>query len=117
MRHRFTSHGFSINVTDQPLHWFDLVTACGLNDVRATSIQKMLPDSNGATVRSVAEDLMPYFSRKFGRDVVPLASLSGMNAGAETIANLIQQAEKQAGAAILEKGDTWLERPLIAAST
>lgn len=114
MRHRFTSHGFAINVTDQPLGWFNLVTACGLNDVRATSIQKMLSPGSGITVRSVAEDLMPYFSRKFGRDVVPLTALGGENSGADTIIGLIEQAELQAEN--LVQGDTFPERPLIAAS-
>jgi hypothetical protein len=59
----------------------------------------MLSSSASATqptVRTVAEDLMPYFSKKFGRDVVPLSTLSQANAGAEVISRLIGQAEKQA---------------------
>jgi hypothetical protein len=105
-----------MNVTNQPLSWFNLVTACGLDDVRATSLQKMLPDASGTTVRSVAEELMPFFSRKFGRDVVPLTTLSGMNAGADTITKLIRQAEKKAQKALLERGSAWPEQPTIEAS-
>lgn len=60
---------------------------------------------------------MPYFSRKFGRDVVPLTTLSGMNAGADTITKLIRQAEKEAQGELLESGNTWPERPMIDTST
>jgi hypothetical protein len=60
---------------------------------------------------------MPYFSRKFGRDVVPLTTLSGMNAGADTITKLIRHAEKEAQGELLESGKTWPERPMIESST
>src|ERR1700722_12035372 len=31
VRHRLTSHGFAMNVTREPLAWFDRVVACGLD--------------------------------------------------------------------------------------
>jgi len=86
-----------MNVNNKPLPWFNLVTACGLNDVRATSIEKMLYERTSPTVKSVAEDLMPFFAKKFGRDFVPLASLSG-DPGADAITELIAQAENEAEA-------------------
>lgn len=81
IRHRITSHGFAINVTREPIAWFDLVTACGLNDVQATSLQGVLsgqrlrPTSATASLLSVervASDMMPFFGAKFGRRMAPL---------------------------------------------
>jgi hypothetical protein len=93
-------------VTNKPLPWFNLVTACGLNDVRATSIEKMLAEPTPPTVKSVAGDLMPFFAKKFGREFVPLASLSG-KPGADAITELIVQAEDEAEAASYN----WPEEP------
>jgi len=42
VRHRLTSHGFAINVTQEPLSWFDKIVACGLDDVKAGSIESHL---------------------------------------------------------------------------
>jgi len=49
---------------------------------------------------------MPFFSKKFGRDFVPLASLRG-KAGADAITELIIQAEDKAEAA----SHNWPEEP------
>lgn len=38
VRHRLTTHGFALNVTDEPIPWFQQVIACGLPDVRAVSL-------------------------------------------------------------------------------
>jgi len=88
IRHRITSHGFAINVTTEPIPWFDLVTACGLNDVRATSLQgtvtgrRRQEHSEHASrpvlaVDKVANDLMPFFGAKFNRRMVPLHQIAG----------------------------------------
>jgi hypothetical protein len=39
VRHRLTSHGFAVNITNEPLAWFDCVIACGLEGVQAASVQ------------------------------------------------------------------------------
>ena len=39
VRHRLTSHGFAVNITNEPLAWFDCVIACGLDGVQAASVQ------------------------------------------------------------------------------
>ncbi|KAJ9120023.1 hypothetical protein QFC22_002920 [Naganishia vaughanmartiniae] len=86
IRHRLTSHGFAINVTTEPIPWFDLVTACGLNDVHATSLQGVLTGrrkqdrDEKATepvlaVDRVATDLMPFFGAKFNRRMVSLQQI------------------------------------------
>lgn len=55
VRHRLTSHGFAINVTKEPIGWFDQVVACGLDDVKAGCIE-------GAAGKKVTvEDVVPGF--------------------------------------------------------
>lgn len=111
MRHRLSSHGFSLNVTQEPLDWFNLVTACGLTNVRATSIDKMRSETaQPMSVQSVAEDLMPFFASKLGRNVVPLSALRRENAAAETIARLVECAETQA-ATEEDKAGGWPSKP------
>ncbi|KAJ9103752.1 hypothetical protein QFC21_002212 [Naganishia friedmannii] len=86
IRHRITSHGFAINVTTEPIPWFDLVTACGLNDVRATSLEGVLtgqrcPERGEKdaepvlTVDRVANHLMPFFGAKFNRRMISLQQI------------------------------------------
>lgn len=68
IRHRLTSHGFSINVTPEPLAWFDLIEACGLpSSISATSLSSF-PSSSAhtRTVGSVQHDLIDRFGRSFG---------------------------------------------------
>jgi lipoyl(octanoyl) transferase 2 len=39
VRHCLTSHGFAVNITNEPLAWFNRVIACGLEGVQAASVQ------------------------------------------------------------------------------
>ncbi|KAJ9120991.1 hypothetical protein QFC24_004971 [Naganishia onofrii] len=114
IRHRITSHGFAINVTIEPIPWFDLVTACGLNDVRATSLQGVLtgrrrskrdekPLEPVLAVDKVATDLMPFFGEKFNRRMVPLQRIVASENSEDTahgiwlrVWNLIRGAETEA---------------------
>jgi lipoyl(octanoyl) transferase len=41
VRHGLTSHGFAINITKEPIPWFDQVIACGLADVKAESVESV----------------------------------------------------------------------------
>jgi lipoyl(octanoyl) transferase 2 len=100
VRHRLTTHGFALNVTDEPRAWFDRVVACGLTDVRAGSIQS-------ATGKSVlVEEEMPAlvdtFGRLFERNMVPL---DVENEGELGLAIKEVEAEAQ------QAGD-WLRAPL-----
>ncbi|KAJ3575919.1 hypothetical protein NP233_g792 [Leucocoprinus birnbaumii] len=70
IRHRLTSHGFAFNVTREPLAWFDQIIACGLNDVKAGSVES-------ATSKSVdmAEEftrVIDAFGRAYDREMVAL---------------------------------------------
>jgi lipoate-protein ligase B len=70
VRHRLTSHGFAMNVTREPRAWFDEIVACGLEDVKAASIE-------GATGKKLdVEGEVPGIVKRFGqvmeRQMVPL---------------------------------------------
>jgi hypothetical protein len=88
-----------MNLTHEPIPWFDLVTACGLTDVRATSIHDMskrLALSNGTTprlptVRDVAGELIPKFGEVYKREMRDLA-----DGGESALKELIHQAEEAA---------------------
>jgi lipoate-protein ligase B len=70
VRHRLTTHGFAMNVTNEPLEWFGQVVACGLADVKAGCIT----EAKGKNVR--VEDVVPgivdAFGTLYGRDMVKL---------------------------------------------
>jgi lipoate-protein ligase B len=99
LQHRITSHGFAMNLTQEPIPWFDLVTACGLTDVRATSIHDMLKRlavPNGTTprlpsVRDVAGELIPRFGEVYKREMRDLA-----DGGESELKDLVHQAEESA---------------------
>ena len=42
VRHRYTSHGFAMNVSNEPLDWFKHIVACGIQGAQMTSISKAL---------------------------------------------------------------------------
>ena len=66
VRHRLTTHGFAMNITDGPLLWFDRVIACGLTDVKAGSIAKFSRTRGSQNSISVASEL-PGLITRFGR--------------------------------------------------
>ncbi|RPD58417.1 chloroplast lipoate protein ligase [Lentinus tigrinus ALCF2SS1-7] len=75
VRHRLTTHGFAMNVTKEPLAWFDRVVACGLTDVRAGCIAgatKAETVSSPITVADELPALTSRFGQVFARDMVEL---------------------------------------------
>lgn len=46
VRHRITSHGFALNVFNTALQGFQNIVACGLPDVRLTSVEEQLQNQN-----------------------------------------------------------------------
>ncbi|KGB76301.2 lipoyl(octanoyl) transferase [Cryptococcus deuterogattii R265] len=119
LRHRITSHGFAMNITHEPIAWFDLVMACGLADVRAISLHDLI--TRGAmqdgiiaprlpSVQDVARSIMPKFGEMFGREIKALNSLDSGEAG--EIWGLVQAAEQGAR----EKNDKcggWPSGPVL----
>jgi hypothetical protein len=66
-----------MNITPEPIKWFDLVLACGLADVRATSLHDLLETASAGSgllpptlpsVQGVAEGLVPRFRKAYGRE-------------------------------------------------
>ncbi|WWD19284.1 lipoyl(octanoyl) transferase [Kwoniella shandongensis] len=106
LRHRITSHGFAMNITPEPIKWFDLVMACGLADVHAISLHDLITRSaisNGViptlpSVANVAEDLVPKFGELFGREIISLHDEGGEGAVEEVmqIRELVKKAEEEA---------------------
>ncbi|KAF5374849.1 hypothetical protein D9758_000079 [Tetrapyrgos nigripes] len=72
VRHRLTTHGFSLNITKEPLAWFDQVVACGLADVKAGSIES----ATKSAVQFDAEipGLVERFGKVYGRDMIAMKS-------------------------------------------
>lgn len=99
-------HGFAMNVTPEPQKWFDLVVACGLADVRATSVHRLI--EQGALGRGVlpprmpsvedaARSLMPAFEEVFGRPVLDVqGEQAGQDEEVRELRELCAEAEEQA---------------------
>jgi len=107
-----------MNLTQEPIPWFDLVTACGLTDVRATSIHDMLKRlaiPNGTTpqlpsVREVAGELIPKFGEVYKREMRDLA-----DGGESELRELVHQAEESAVEQIKKGG--WPREPDLSKRT
>jgi lipoate-protein ligase B len=70
VRHRLTSHGFAINITNEPLAWFDSVIACGLDGVQAASVQSTTETKPASSERERSPDVteeMAVLVEMFGK--------------------------------------------------
>ncbi|PKI85232.1 lipoyl(octanoyl) transferase [Malassezia vespertilionis] len=75
IRHRLTSHGFSLNVHEDSLSGFKKITACGLSDVRMTCIDEQVLQSGripDVPLSKVAELAAAEFGNALGRKIVPV---------------------------------------------
>lgn len=100
VRHRLTTHGFAMNVTPEPLEWFNRVAACGLTDVKAGCIA--LAAGEQIQVDDVVEGMVDAFSRSYERDMEKLQLESAGELG-----KAILELEKE----VLEAGD-WSRAPV-----
>ena len=71
VRHRLTMHGFALNVTREPLAWFDNIVACGLADVRAGCIAGRSKTLREEKISGDGEisGLVKAFGDVFGREM------------------------------------------------
>lgn len=67
IRHRLTSHGFAFNVTHEPLSWFDQIVACGLNNVKAGSVENSTKFK--ISIDDELEKVIDIFGRAYGREM------------------------------------------------
>ena len=119
LRHRITSHGFAINVTSEPLRWFDLVLACGLADVRAVCLHDLI-ERNAAssgvmpgrlpTVEGAARALLPKFENVFRREFIDLAADGDGEGEVEELREMVGKAEAEARE-VNERAGGWASEP------
>lgn len=101
IRHRLTTHGFSLNVTQEPKAWFDQVVACGLADVKAECISVAVGKEIG--VEKELSGVVETFGKVFGRDMERLGEQE------KDIAGYIREVEEDA----LRFG-SWRHSPTVA---
>ncbi len=71
-----TSHGFALNVTPEPLAYFDLIVPCGIDGVEMTAVVREAPAVHAAevTVERVADAVAGSLGRVFELTPVPVAA-------------------------------------------
>jgi lipoyl(octanoyl) transferase len=62
-----TTHGFALNVTDEPLPFFRGIVPCGITDGGVTSIERCL--GKRMEPREIASGLVGRFAEVFGREM------------------------------------------------
>ena len=65
-----TWHGFALNVTLEPLRFFDLIVPCGIAGVDMTSVARELGAGREASVERVGREVARGFGRVF--DLMPV---------------------------------------------
>ncbi|KAF9065425.1 hypothetical protein BDP27DRAFT_1228913 [Rhodocollybia butyracea] len=70
VRHRLTNHGFSLNVTAEPVAWFNQIVACGLADVTAGSIEGV--KGRAIDLKDEIPGLVERFGKLYEREMVEL---------------------------------------------
>lgn len=63
-----TSHGFAYNVSTD-LRYFDLIVPCGIRDIRATSLERLL--GRGVRREEVVPRIVAHLGEIFARDFAP----------------------------------------------
>jgi lipoyl(octanoyl) transferase len=63
-----TTHGFALNVTDEPLENFRGIVPCGITDGGVTSIERVT--GVHVPLARVADAIVPHFAEVFGRDIL-----------------------------------------------
>ena len=71
-----TSHGFALNVTNEPLDYFPLIVPCGIATKPVTSIEK--ESGNAPDLEDVAHKLTGHFGRVFQSQIVWVDTLDAL---------------------------------------
>ncbi|KAJ7043132.1 hypothetical protein C8F04DRAFT_1073774 [Mycena alexandri] len=100
VRHRLTTHGFAINITREPIPWFNQVVACGLADVHAGSVEGV--KGREINVHREIPGLVSRVGRMLDREFLPINLAEEGEVGEAIVA-----AEKDA----LE-GGAWAKAPV-----
>jgi len=101
VRHGLTSHGFAINVTKEPILWFDQVIACGLADVRAASVQSVQRGEGTIDMMKEKKLLAELFGEMYGKEIRELGERDG------EIWDAVKEME-----VVADKAGEWLKLPI-----
>ena len=63
-----TTHGFALNVTDEPLPFFDGIVPCGIRDGGVTSIERL--SGRRMAIPDLLAPLCRHFEQVFGREII-----------------------------------------------
>ena len=63
-----TTHGFALNVTNEPLANFAGIVACGITDGGITTMERLL--GRAPALEDAARRLLPRFAEVFGREII-----------------------------------------------
>jgi lipoate-protein ligase B len=97
LRHRITSHGFSVNIEEQVVPWFNNIVVCGLDDVRGTSAEscRRALGLDPLSVDDIVPSAIDSFGEVFERPLVPLEELAAEGRDPELL-ELIEKANAAA---------------------
>jgi len=63
-----TTHGFALNVTNEPLAHFGGIVPCGITDGGVTSIERVL--GRAPSLQEIVAAMLPRFAEVFGREII-----------------------------------------------
>ena len=63
-----TTHGFALNVTEEPLPFFAGIVPCGITDGGVTAIERLT--GRRLSARALAEPVARHFGAVFGREII-----------------------------------------------
>jgi len=63
-----TTHGFALNVSDEPLANFAGIVPCGITDGGVTTMERLI--GQAPPLRAVADAILPHFGDVFGREII-----------------------------------------------
>jgi lipoyl(octanoyl) transferase len=64
-----TTHGFALNVTNEPLPYFGGIVPCGITDGGVTTMERRL--GRPVAVSELLDPIRANFSEIFGREIIP----------------------------------------------
>lgn len=101
VRHRLTTHGFALNITREPIPWFDKIVACGLEGVNAGSVENVR--GRGIRVEDEIPGLVQRFGQLYERDVIEMKAEDEGEVGEAILA--LEEEAARAG--------SWLTHPVL----